>query len=235
MLEASGKRLLAARSGPYTKSNPLYGPDYYVDGIVKVDGFEFAVERSGLAHYSCVNVIKQVIVDGTYRKHYGTLEGRVVLDIGAFIGVTAVSFAADGAKHVWAFEPDWGYYAIALENIRRNKVDNVTLYNVGIGKGTMTLWENFGRVGPIRINAVPLPGILRQVRPDFIKMDCEGCEYGAFEASDLDGVEEIVMEYHRGPGDILPQLEDFDVTVHPLTGDEKVDGVDKGIIHAYRR
>lgn len=218
------KRLKNARTGPYTRDNPLYGPEYYSGGVVRVNGFEFVVAKKGLAHYSCVNTIKQILIDGEYRRHYQNLNGLTVLDIGAFIGVTAVSFLADGAKYVWAFEPDPQHYKMALENIRRNNVKNVALFNWGVGNGPTMLQENFGREGPIKIFTEPLPSILERLEPDFVKMDCEGCEY----ETDLSGVREIVLEYHNGHEALTPQFKGFAVSIYP-SSDER------GIIHAHRR
>ena len=45
------------------------------------------------------------------------VNGRVVVDVGAFVGDSAIYFALKGAKRVIAIEPHPGAYAEMLENI----------------------------------------------------------------------------------------------------------------------
>jgi len=59
--------------------------------------------------------------------HYGeyeplSVEGRVVVDIGAFVGDSAMHFALRSARRVVAIEPHPGAYAEMLDNIRLNNM-----------------------------------------------------------------------------------------------------------------
>jgi len=59
--------------------------------------------------------------------HYGeyeplSVEGRVVVDIGAFVGDSAMHFALRSARRVIAIEPHPGAYAEMLDNIRLNNM-----------------------------------------------------------------------------------------------------------------
>lgn len=67
-------------------------------------------------------------------EQYNTdIEGEVV-DIGANVGDSSLYFAAKGASHVYAFEPLPLAYAVALENIKLNHLENkITLCNGAVG------------------------------------------------------------------------------------------------------
>jgi len=57
------------------------------------------------------------------------------VDVGAASGDTAIYFALNGAKHVYAFEPYPYSYNIAKENIKLNHLeDKITMLNEGCGR-----------------------------------------------------------------------------------------------------
>lgn len=61
------------------------------------------------------------------------VRGRVVIDVGAYIGDTAIYFALRGAKRCYALEPHPYAYSLLLHNIRINKMNNsVVPLNIGI-------------------------------------------------------------------------------------------------------
>jgi FkbM family methyltransferase len=116
--------------------------------------------------------------------------GDVVLDVGAFVGDTALIFLERGC-HVLAFEP----YADAYEAMRRNTEafawdvpgPVATLYNVAVGDGrTMAprgrFGESDGNCGSRMVEADAAGAAtlriddLNLTRLDFAKIDCEGCE-----------------------------------------------------------
>jgi glycosyltransferase involved in cell wall biosynthesis len=60
-------------------------------------------------------------------------DGRDVVDVGAFVGDSAIYFALKGAKRVIAIEPHPGAYAEMLENIRLNNLEGVIVpLNAGL-------------------------------------------------------------------------------------------------------
>ena len=64
--------------------------------------------------------------------HYGVygslgVEGRVVVDVGAFVGDSAIYFALKGARKVIVIEPHPGAYAEMLENIKLNNLEGVII------------------------------------------------------------------------------------------------------------
>lgn len=126
---------------------------------------------------------------------YGTpnLTSKVVVDIGAAIADTSLYFAKLGAAHVYAFEMDSERCKLTRENIQRNNLqERVTLFEE---PATAT-----------KINAIKF---------DFIKIDCEGCEYELVPNLQFDGASGIVMEYHKTPEPLVETLRNkgFDVTV----------------------
>ena len=48
--------------------------------------------------------------------------GRVVVDVGAYVGDSSIYFALRGAKKVYAIEPDRDAYSELLVNIELNNV-----------------------------------------------------------------------------------------------------------------
>jgi FkbM family methyltransferase len=138
--------------------------------------------------------------------------GKIVVDIGANIGDTAIFFVLNGANHIYAFEPYPYSYGKALENIEANGVDDrVTLLRDGVGrKRTVRLPATYESELSIREseNGVPTEIITLEelvrgypVEDSILKMDCEGDEYPIIlESNDetLRNFSEIVLEYHYG-------------------------------------
>ena len=70
------------------------------------------------------------------------VNGRDVVDIGAYIGDTPIYFALKGARHVYALEPYPYSYNMAKRNVSVNGLGRViTMINAGCGskKGGMTI------------------------------------------------------------------------------------------------
>jgi protein-L-isoaspartate O-methyltransferase len=121
------------------------------------------------------------------------LTSKVVVDVGAAIGDTALYFAKLGAAHVYAFEMDELRCKMARTNIARNKMQD-------------------------RITLIEEPASAEKINSlhyDFIKIDCEGCEYDLVPNLELSGVSELVMEYHKSPVPLLNALrgKGFDAVV----------------------
>ena len=117
------------------------------------------------------------------------VKNKVVIDVGAYLGDTALAFLNWGARVVYAYEPISRFYEGLVKTIRANGVeDRVKVFNYGwwFYNGTLRL-----RLGYIGTGALPgdvevrvvdsteeLLRIGRDIGNDFVvKMDCEGCEY----------------------------------------------------------
>lgn len=123
----------------------------------------------------------------------------VVLDIGAWIGATAL-YAATRGREVYAFEPDPAAFATLKANIELNQLPaKVTLCNAAIGTaaGSIQLWSA-GRFGDsmssavktgqrahVTVECIKLSDLLRQFESEhlFVKMDIEGFEYEVIPAA----------------------------------------------------
>jgi FkbM family methyltransferase len=143
------------------------------------------------------------------------VRGKTVVDVGAFIGDSAIYFALKGARRVIAVEPHPGAYAEMLENVRLNGLESViTPVNAGLvdrpGKiciediSTDITGGTYHRLGdcPSTIKAVTLGELINGFGIDgdgaVLKMDCEGCEYDVV-LNDYEHVRlfrEVVFEYH---------------------------------------
>jgi FkbM family methyltransferase len=167
------------------------------------------------------------IINGIYqineiflRKTYNgfVYNRKSVIDIGGFIGDTALYFIMNGAKNVKVYEINKQTFDVLQENVRLNNLQNkISVYNMGISndsktmvlnitekKGSTSLDESFGEnIGIIekrKIKLTPIKEIL--IEPvDILKIDCEGCEYeileSIFENNLIDKINEgIVLESH---------------------------------------
>ncbi|WP_419787527.1 FkbM family methyltransferase [Pseudodesulfovibrio sp.] len=128
--------------------------------------------------------------------------GDTILDLGAFLGDTAVMFSrlVGETGHVYSFEALSGLFPILQQNLNRFGCANVTpCFNAAWNK-TETLYmeadSSSSRVGD---SGDPVPGIRIDdfmaehdlERVDMIKMDIEGAEQEA-----LEGATETVCRYH---------------------------------------
>ncbi len=151
--------------------------------------------------------LKEIFKDGAYAALQ--VKGKTVIDIGASIGDSSIYFALNGARMVYGFETDRARYSAAKANLELNGIENCVLYN-----------REFDIVQDGRL----LSGSV-------MKIDCEGCEYGLVGRADLSGVEEIMLEFHRGEQDLVGRLYGHGFEVRILSGE----GLHLGLMHAKRR
>lgn len=163
-------------------------------------GARFEVAEIGLA--SAATTLAERFVRGQYASLDVT--GKIVVDVGANIGDSAVYFARRGARHVYGYEPFSEVYEQARRNVCLNGCQpSVTLINAGVGDcdrrvaaiydaehsalGTIAA-ERSGPTGRElggvveQVRLLSFPTILQDVRarhprtPIVCKIDCEGCE-----------------------------------------------------------
>ncbi len=171
-------------------------------------------------------IIKETCLDRQYERCSGLMEdGWTVIDIGAGLGDFAILVARENpGSRVYAYEPSPESYELFQENIALNGVRNVCAFPMAVGgrKGEMRLIARGEAVqhitiaggGPenragnetpaIRVQGVTLDDVLEThgiKQCDFLKMDCEGCEFdvlfGASRAT-LGRISRICLEYHDG-------------------------------------
>jgi FkbM family methyltransferase len=229
---------------------------------IMFDSVKFAVEK-GWA-YDMVNMFW--LKDGIKFRHmywpiieifhYGEYEpldvnGRVVVDVGAYIGDSAIYFALRGARRVIAIEPHPGAFSEMLDNIKLNNMEGVIIpINAGLAsKSGKVCIENidvsdagvtYHRPGdcPVTVPAVTLSELINRfsinVDNAALKMDCEGCEFDVI-LNDYEHVRlfrELILEYHS-----YTVNKSVDELLNVLSRDYKCDikGKDLEIMHCIRK
>lgn len=119
----------------------------------------------------------------------------VVLDIGAFVGVSPIMFATK-CKYVYAVEP---LFTQELnENITLNNLKNVSVIPYALGPGgTINFCSR-----KTEIKGISFSELLKSctLTPTFLKMDCEGGEW-SINPRDLAGFRAIEAEIHNFNGE----------------------------------
>jgi hypothetical protein len=134
------------------------------------------------------------------------VKDRVVLDIGANIGDSAIYFAIRGAKKVLAIEPDKMCYEFAVKNIEANGLSDA----IKIIHGAIVSPNNDNKGNPNFI-LLTLQDMIKNynMNPTVCKIDCEGCEYETI----LNAPREVLrnfahlkIEYHYGYRNLVKKL-----------------------------
>lgn len=124
---------------------------------------------------------------------YINVDGAIVIDIGAYLGETALFFVKKGARRVYAFEPVKTFYEYLVKNNARNNVkDKIipldygawfrdTILKVSFLGASTGHWIDYSHPS-VEFEVRDLKNILeiiysREGVIDLVKMDCEGCEY----------------------------------------------------------
>jgi len=143
--------------------------------------------------YSTFYALNENFMNGQYK--WLKVRNNTVIDVGGFVGDTAIYFILNGAEKVFALEPDPNLYKTAKKNIKVNHLKNkIKLLstacvgnkksNSGKGLSIKEIVEKFGLNNAI------------------LKMDCEGCEYDSILNTDPDllhkAFKQIIIEYHYG-------------------------------------
>jgi len=180
------------------------------------------------------------------------VKGKIVIDVGAFVGDSAIYFVLKGARRVIAIEPHPGAFAEMLDNIRLNNLEGVIVpVNAGLasrpGKicieniGVETTSGAYHGPGdcPITVPAVTLSELISRfsinVNDAVLKMDCEGCGFDII-LNDYEHVRlfrELIFEYH--PRFVNKSLDDL---LNVLGRDYKCDvrgDEDLGIMHCIKK
>lgn len=138
-----------------------------------------------------------------YNSIVNVRNGDVCLDLGSYIGDTAIYMVQCGAKEVYSFETDPNNISV-LENVINTSplYSNIKPIHAGVSSSYGTLFfvpckENpaAGKLHkklPASSNYISVPSITldsfcsdNDIRPDFIKMDIEGEELDAIRGSQL--------------------------------------------------
>ncbi len=160
-------------------------------------------ERKIIAHIKNFDIILADNINGIYQinevfvkqiyNHFD-FRDKTIIDIGGYIGDTAIFFTSKGAKKVNIYEINPQIFDTLNENIKINQLqDKITAHNYGISNkskisdfystekiGSSGTYLNFSKSMKItekrNIKLVAFKCILKEP-VDIIKIDCEGCEY----------------------------------------------------------
>lgn len=184
--------------------------------IMHVDDIAIVVRRG--ASWD-VNAVRRIVEERDYAKYgHEIRETDVVIDIGANIGCFALVAGKAAARgRVYAFEPDSENFDMTRRSVRLNGLSNVTVERCAVAGESGSLKLYHGAHGPLHsvvpgrlgeaeavdeVPAVTLPQIMDKYaieRCGFLKMNCEGAEYGILyntPADYLKRIDRISLEYH---------------------------------------
>ena len=169
-------------------------------------------------------VIKEIFDENVYETPFDSLDGKIVLDIGANIGAYSIYAGLAGAT-VYAYEPDDQNHEMLLKNIKLNNLqDQITVYHEAIfdktgeaqlynGQGASFIKGNktptpeakrvldLGKTPEQKIKTVTLSEAVKRIgkKIDVCKVDIEGSEYKLFNAAPrqaMNSIKFITMEFH---------------------------------------
>jgi len=180
---------------------------------VRVKEFNFSL-------YGPIDLLSAAVYDMFSDFYYYEIDvaGKVVVDIGGFIGDTALYFASRGAKAVYVFEPSSELVKYARRNVAQS--ENIFLNDYGLGSEDKTdfFFGYFGYSAGEEIRIREISSVLAEIlkregKIDLLKVDCEGCEWElltCIERPLFDVVSAVYVEIHGGDHNaLLSRLENF--------------------------
>lgn len=155
---------------------------------------ELDIQNLGRVRGSPLHVIR-VGMEATGKGYWESVgvKNAVIIDIGGYIGDTAMLFANRGASRVYMFEPSKKYYDMACINLA--PYSNIVTFNQAVGhrngfgilSGSLmgkTLTSGKGEPVSIRaFNDLVDEILTRENCIDIVKMDCEDAERQIIEES----------------------------------------------------
>ena len=219
-----------------------YDNDFFL--ITINDKFKFIIRKK---NKSDILLLKDIFIYKEYDKYLPDLQDKVVLDIGGYIGDTAIYFSHLGASSVYVYEPHPALYKMMNKNIELNNRQNIKTNNCGVSgaDSIIPIKEKRSCNGPtavfglelpknnqgktVEIKAFSLEKIIDNIGEiDLLKMDCEGYEFPALLSCNripLEKIKKMVVEYHGNPEKIVKHLENsgfvvkFEKTGSTIEGD----------------
>ena len=230
----------------------------YVEFNNELFKFNETVEWFGVTIYNFFNDEYDFMTDPFYEfyyyGHYNSskidFENRVVIDIGSFIGDTAIKKKKNGAE-VYAFDPVKKNYEFSLKirELNPSLKDKIHFFNYGVSDKTgkllidsMDSTDDYRNVeDSYEVDIITIEDILNEndIKPDILKMDCEGCEYNIILNTDLSDFKDIIFEHHQALVKkdyhlLMDKLKSQGFEVENLI-ETAANFEEVGLIHAYRK
>lgn len=206
---------------------------YFPFGVVhKNKSVRIRVKKQSITmsygHMKPINV--GTLGNNEYRNFH--VADKVVVDIGASIGDTAILFALSGAKRVFAYELNLKSAALADINIEQNNLcEKIELVKSGVagreilkGAPLLTALAPEDELDHLNYDDfITLDQIVQDKKIDggALKIDVDGYEYEIIASSSpqtLKKFQSIFLEYHFGVQDLCKKLEEsgFTTNVTPV-------------------
>jgi FkbM family methyltransferase len=181
---------------------------------------------------------KEIFEEKIYERFFCVDEGDIVFDAGSSIGIFGYSILDKKPSRIYCIEPSSDEFETLKLNI---PVEIGVFLNQGISKidGEIELtevYENNKEVSSKLFKVSRFKTILDQYnikKIDFLKTDCEGCEYDIFDIDNLiwlkQNVSKIAGEWHLSDSNQKNKFREFrDVFLRVFPKHEifSVDGVD---------
>jgi FkbM family methyltransferase len=138
------------------------------------------------------------------------LKDTTIIDIGGYIGDTAIFFALEGARNVFSFEPHPMLFALLKTNISLNSLEKTIIpYKLAVGNnsGFVPLRAPHGKYRIYKTLGVTTSGsgsiicyaqqiafeeiLSRFNEVDIVKFNCEGCEYPSILSSSVESLKRL--------------------------------------------
>ncbi|ADD08084.1 FkbM family methyltransferase [Candidatus Aciduliprofundum boonei] len=189
------------------------------NGIIYLKNKEIVIA----AHIHQISVVNEPL-----EKYYRIFDfsHKTVLDIGGYIGYSAILFSRWGAKKVIIYEAQRENIPMIKKNMRLNKV-NGEVHNLAIADKDGYIELSYDELGTTsfglggnkkyKIRAISISRVLSS-NIDIAKFDCEGCEYSLLSVpcEILRNVPRYVIEYHRGFESLKNKFEECGFKVQKL-------------------
>jgi len=162
---------------------------------------------------SFIATYRELFLDELYKFSPKVLNGGIILDCGANMGLSVLYFALNYPNHkILAFEPEEAIFKVLEENVKTFGLNNVTLFQKAVWtKEEILTFHSDGGMGgrvnnvykkskqPIKqVETVVLKDYLND-NVDFLKVDIEGAEVEVLKSCNghLGQVHHLFFEYHN--------------------------------------
>jgi len=145
----------------------------------------------------------------TYKKVERYLDGSIILDIGANLGIfSRMALTRFGAEKCFCYEPDPGAFSVLRHNVRKGNLfqsavgecSGTTELNISPSGNSISASTVFNKRGrqSLKVDQVSFTKIVEKHSPTLIKSDCEGAELYWLNGQTLpEFVKVVTAELHR--------------------------------------